>query len=214
MKIISKHKEYYDYVQGIYGIDELLTYDRRVEYLEKPREFDEEKPRTYYFAICGRKYLVIHYLDNFYHTIDELMVLHKLLKKNGISYDRNDGLVDNYHYDHRTYRRKKSNIETEVKRFYDEGNVETDYNKIHRHPVLVSNYHGTSNYGVYDHDWSIPYLTKFGFGSWIPAEEIYRDISYFIGWLNDNPEIPNNQTNKEKILSHGFDMKKSFRHRK
>lgn len=48
----------------------------------------------------------------------------------------------------------------------------------------------------------------------ISAEEIYQQISAFIGYLKDHPEIPNKQTDLEKVQSHGFDLKKSFRHRK
>jgi len=30
-------------------------------------------------------------------------------------------------------------------------------------------------------------------------------------WLSRNKDIPNKQTNEEKIESHGFDVKRSFR---
>ena len=35
MKIISKYKDYYDYLQGIWGMDEKLTLDR-TEYTTTP----------------------------------------------------------------------------------------------------------------------------------------------------------------------------------
>ena len=62
--------------------------------------------------------------------------------------------------------------------------------------------------------WAIPILSTFDFAKFIPAPEIYQKIVAFIGWTNDNPEIPNKQTDTEKIKSNGFDTKISFRHRK
>ena len=65
----------------------------------------------------------------------------------------------------------------------------------------------------------IPTLSNYGFASVISPEQMYQNIEYFISNLiNECPDlapIPKPpMTNKEKILSHGFDLKKSFRHRK
>jgi hypothetical protein len=57
MKILDKRKDYYDYLQGIYGIDELVVYDRRDSF-----PIDVSKPicdrgtycRDYYNANCDR----------------------------------------------------------------------------------------------------------------------------------------------------------------
>jgi hypothetical protein len=57
----------------------------------------------------------------------------------------------------------------------------------------------------------IPCLADFGFGGHIEAHEMYERIYAFLGWLKDNPAPPDNQTNKEKIVAHGFDAKRSFR---
>jgi hypothetical protein len=62
--------------------------------------------------------------------------------------------------------------------------------------------------------WRLPLLSDFKFGKYLAAEEIYKEIYTFISWLKDHPEIPNNQTDKEKILTHGFDLKDSFRNTK
>lgn len=45
MKIIDRYKDYYDYLSGIYGIDELVIFDRRENFvlqndsLEFPDEY-------------------------------------------------------------------------------------------------------------------------------------------------------------------------------
>jgi len=64
----------------------------------------------------------------------------------------------------------------------------------------------------------VPILGNLGIPSIISAEQIYQDLSYFMG--NIINEVPDLQpagkppmTDKERILSHGFDMKASFRHR-
>ena len=57
MKILDKKRDYYDYLQGIYGIDELVVYDRRNSF-----PIDVSKPicdrgtycRDYYNANCDR----------------------------------------------------------------------------------------------------------------------------------------------------------------
>jgi len=40
---------------------------------------------------------------------------------------------------------------------------------------------------------------------------MYQKVYAFLSWLKDNPELPNNQNDKEKIVSHGMDAKRSFR---
>lgn len=57
----------------------------------------------------------------------------------------------------------------------------------------------------------IPCLADFGFPSIISPNEMYEKIYAFLGWLKNNPEIPNNQTDVEKIIAHGFDKRTSFR---
>lgn len=76
-------------------------------------------------------------------------------------------------------------------------------NTEHRQPVLFCCGY-TGKVGV-------PVLKEFGFPAHIDAHEMYQKVYAFLSWLKDNPEPPNNQTNKEKIISHGHDPKRSFR---
>lgn len=64
-----------------------------------------------------------------------------------------------------------------------------------------------------------PHLAKLGLVEVYPDTKIYQDLSYFIGnLLHSSPDMMPDpkppMTNEEKIVSHGFDSKKSFRHRK
>lgn len=83
-------------------------------------------------------------------------------------------------------------------------NKPTKVNAEMRQPVLCSV------------DWAgkhyfIPCLADFGFAAKIEAHEMYEKIYAFLGWLKDNPAPPDNQTNKDKIVAHGFDARTSFR---
>ena len=79
----------------------------------------------------------------------------------------------------------------------------TKLNEKLRQPILCE----TS----WSNDPFIPCLADFGFGGQIEAHKMYEKIYAFLGWLKDNPAPPDNQTDKEKIVSHGFDKKTSFR---
>lgn len=57
----------------------------------------------------------------------------------------------------------------------------------------------------------IPCLQDFGFASYIDADDMYQRIYSFLSFLKDHPEIPNKRSDKEKIVSHGFDVQSSFR---
>jgi hypothetical protein len=82
----------------------------------------------------------------------------------------------------------------------------TNINEIERQPVLAVSY---SYKKLVSH--GLPILKNFGIPNLFNSREMYSKIYDFLGWLKDNPVPPNNQTNKEKIVAHGFDVKKSFR---
>lgn len=63
----------------------------------------------------------------------------------------------------------------------------------------------------------IPNLQELGIASVYSPEQLYQDLSYFIGnIMKDNPDInpPVIIEDIHKITGHGFDLKQSFRHRK
>lgn len=59
----------------------------------------------------------------------------------------------------------------------------------------------------------IPNLGKLGFASLIPAEQMYQNISMFMTSLRDNPDStpPVNVSDKDRLTQKGFDSKTSFR---
>jgi len=59
-----------------------------------------------------------------------------------------------------------------------------------------------------------PNLGNLGIASYIDAEIMYQNLSYFVGNLmHDSPDIspPVELSNRDRILKHGFDLKTSFR---
>lgn len=84
------------------------------------------------------------------------------------------------------------------------------------HPVFVID-------GVYKHrgiveiNGECPILDSLGLAPVYPAEQLYQDLAYFlVNKMQDSPDLAPGSpiTNQEKIVQHGFDLKQSFRHRK
>jgi len=191
MKIISKNKDYYDYVQGIYGIDEKLVLDRRSNspFLRKEDKLRSitESIKEVAFHIAGRRYQISYYMGKPYYTLSERKALYRHVR--AVENPKRIYMFEPY-------------FSTEL---YDKQNSISDENIKHRVPILIKEYNSiTTNF----------LLGDFGFAKIIPAETMFTNISLFLGYLVDHPAIKNNQTNMEKLLSHGFDKKKSFRHRK
>ena len=182
MKIISRHKDYYDKCIGYFGRDETRVYDRRISTSlipEKERMIGKYplcNSREYFdvihFHICGKIRIVLYTNNKFYFNNDEI-------KEVRVKYSI---------YNYADFSRNGSG---------------TDLNYKYQQPVLIRDYMGGKV--------GIPILSEFGFPSHIPAEEMYMDIYNYLGYLKDNPPIQNNQSNIEKVLSHGFDKKRSFR---
>lgn len=64
-------------------------------------------------------------------------------------------------------------------------------------------------------EYEVPNLGELGFASAIPAEQMYQELSYFVGnTMQFSPDTapPVEVSNSDKITQHGFDLKRSFRH--
>ena len=61
----------------------------------------------------------------------------------------------------------------------------------------------------------VPNLGELGFTALYSPEQLYQDLSYFMAnTINDSPDMtpPVAISDKDKLLQHGFDPKRSFRH--
>ena len=203
----SKYKDYYDFYTGIFGIDNNKIYNRRDvvklddEIHKHTWEHDECK---IIFAICNTQYTMYYFDGNLYHTPDELQELDIKLKEKSTS--RYGGLRMGFS----TYGLKR-NTDIYTKKYNMENGVPIGINIKKREPVLfsyMSNRYVSRNS---KHNWKVPLLESFEFYKILDPKELYIQISTFLGWLVDNPPLPDTQTNIGKIESHGFDKKRSFR---
>jgi len=181
MKIISKLKDYYDYYQGIFGIDTKKVLIRKDFILFEPTDWDYSinEYRIHLFAINNQIYSLVENKTGLHKLTIE--IIESISPKN--RYSRDSKLTE-----------LLSNPQTEI-------------NKERREPVVYG-YHFNNKI-----HWQTgsPILKSFLFNKVLTAKEVYIEVETFMGYLIDNPEIKNNQTNKEKIVSNGFDLKTSFR---
>lgn len=195
MKIISKIKDYYDYLQGIYGIDEKLILDRSDFIYETriPKENDLIR-----FYICG--YIVEGvFKDGYWRYGDELKKYHK---KNVF----NQNKYENYYFIECDKNRTLRFLKEPFKIVDDNKNP----NILLDSPILqqlhASNYNWHSEIEL--HNNYKPILREYNLSKVFSAETIWLMLYDF---LSRDKNIKNLQTDKEKIISFGFDIKTSFR---
>lgn len=209
MKIISKHKDYFDYYQGIFGMDESKVYVRGdVLQYNPPDEYSTLNPpkdeTVYDFYICGKQYRILEFRGTFYHTAEELEILDKRLQiiereKWGRRYSGSGIQFTNW--------RSKYDDDRYQKEYNATNGINTDLNIKHREPILINQKRGYHD----DKDVSVPLLSSFNFHKVLDAKTVYIEVETFLGWLVDNPPLPDTQTNIGKVESHGFDKTYSFR---
>ncbi len=187
MIIISKYKDYYDYLVGIYGRDEKLVLDRRDGFVSEDIPFHPQYiGNLFEFHICGKEYDIYVNSTGIYFG-ERLEELGKVRDYNG----KYVSIPTGYTYP------QYVNARIEV--------VSSDLNDKYNCPILVRK---DRRLGGFHEPQKFPRLSDFNFGSILSPEEIYIQLST---WLGREKTIPNNQTNVEKIESHGFDKKTSFR---
>ena len=199
MKIISKYKDYYDYLIGIYGVDEKIILDR-TEF----ESFEILESKIITFFICGKTFDAYFYLPE-----KRFIFGQELLDRFPRGKDR---------YFKWMSKRNKARENTYVsiydevyKRFYNAHPlIAKDSEKINEKlncPIIccissVYLYNGTRNYVKY------PKLSDLGIQKILPPQEIYLMLAE---WLAPKDNIEDKMTDKEKIVAAGFDLKTSFR---
>ena len=194
MHIISKYKDYYDYLTGIWGVDPKLILDRR-KYVLPPYEPSNKSKITFYIA---GKVIEGFYVDG------------KVYYGESLNQFKNEKITFSPLINER--RGKDIYIDSKNLRFggdwfsltpYEDINK---YNDIENCPILMKSFSFGEKYYTY------PILNDWNIASIIPPEEMFTMIS---NWLsNKNTEAENrvdNRTDVEKLLSKGFDKKCSFR---
>lgn len=198
MKIISKYKDYYDYLSGIYGVDEKIILNRT--------NFDIPiYSGVIRFYICGK------YLDGYFDPIENRFYFgEELIAK----YPREEKKYSKW------YRRFLKNEDTFGTRyvyipkpekpkfastfFVAEPDLTHDKNNINeKHGCAIMCSGNLLNEFI-----RFPKLIDTGIQKVLAPHDIYMMLSE---WLAPKDNIIDNRTNEEKILSAGFDKKISFR---
>ena len=197
MLIISKKKDYYDYLQGIYGVDDKLVLDRRTA--------------SNFSKSCIYNKITL-YIGGF---------LIEGLYSNGKCYygkDLESFNKDVKYWDYQHGRTKENSyciiINNNESFFYKK--PELDKNKINEKfgkAILIESWGGDIK-GENKYYYSYPKLLDLNIQSLFTPQEMWIMLSSWLSSQIKDP-IPNPpQTNKEKILAHGFDLKHSFRNTK
>jgi len=226
MKLISNFKDYYDFLIGKYGIDDNIVFNRTIfkgnvdfyvecdslpnivhVYPNDNKNYYSKLIDFYCLVICGKMYLLIQYPD------ESLKLISEFDFENENIY--HEVAIDIIGY--KNFRKKKKITEKDLQK-----EVIGKYNKnligIHKEiksPIfIITRAVGRTTSPITISERS-PILRDIkGIPSLIPAEDLYKDIIYFIGnVINNNPDEGkiNNISNRDKIIKGGFDPITSFR---
>lgn len=232
MKIISKFKDYYDVLSGVYGSDPKIRLDRA-----------QELPREVVQRVAGGDMLQVIKIDHYYETrwskdsiegycyrnktnIDILVVCGKMYYVESgqgsyalVSQEAQDLLCKEKTYNWKTRISRKLGVEDFMGR--SASYIDEVSKKVGSPIFIIKDIQGAKS--QYDYtftiDEKVPNLSQIkGFPKLYDANQLYQDVSYWVAnILNASPDVqpPGNPelTSKEKVLIHGFDAKKSFRHR-
>lgn len=210
MRILDNKKDYYDYLTGIYGIDNHITFDRRNSYVFKEfcdgHDFfiktkcssDTHKTLSFNWVSVNNRYKYIKDLFGKIHfIIIEIGKTHYLFK------------IERYIDDNDILQIEPSLI------WKKENQLKKSNGVISVIPVHVSGLFVNDSYSIsqwfIDKRIDLPIFNNTWVPSFIPADDIYKDIYDFI-ISEKEPKIVDNRTDVQKLESKGFDKKTSFRH--
>lgn len=221
MKIISKWTDYYDYVASMYGGgDPKIIYDRRVFdqeqsflYLEKPHRFDPEthqSPRRY------RYFFHEDWAVKFCSVNAKLYVLARDTTRDTNTYEvvldpAHPSFIQNHQVASRQRRWYSFTNDNEQIKKLTSPKYDEYFLKISREINRPAFVFADGNNVEMRH----PNLGELGFGKYITPEQMYQDISYFVGnLLHLSPDLapPVQLSDKDRLAQHGFDPKRGFRH--
>lgn len=195
MKILSKYKDYYDYITGIWGEDPKLILDRR-NGNPKPlgEKYDFEKDQSYKITliICGKMIEGYRFQNKIYYGQDLIQ----------FKTDENDkwGGIDYPCVTIRENRRRYSKNDYYALEPVD-GYINT--NKKYNCPILIEHNNTYSKF---------PKLEELNLGSFIRAEEIYIWIQEYLSkQLDESLEQIPFLTDIQKLENKGFNKTTSFR---
>lgn len=201
MKIIDSKKDYYDYVSGIYGIDDKVVFDRRgSKVLEKrilksinesPAKDDFDFVGEFYVKIGDWVYRFDRDEESWSWSMPDKMIFGNLFGRTVLS---NPVKYESFPY-------KEKLPDDVISVFCKHFKIRTNANK---------KFYGYLSYQR-SSEISNPLLNNFEFiKKYISPEDAWQKIYDFISSRNEKPII-DNRSDAEHLESAGFDKKTSFR---
>jgi hypothetical protein len=184
MKLVSKYKDYWDYLQGIYGVDEKVVFER-------DSIFKDYSPDTlYYFHILNKTYCGLFTKDGWIHDFDELDKYYKDNSSNRLFYSQSRQLAL-YLYGEISWWKKNKLL-----KIYPETLLNIENNC----PILVARNNNINKF---------PLLKDTFIPSILPAHDIYVGL---VDWFSyKEPVVETKPEDMIRFESKGFDKKDSFR---
>ena len=226
MKIKSNYKDYYDHVAHTYGggdpkfvyarvpiaadrcsvhITDDQARDLNMFRLWRRELLDQHTYGSKYIVIAGKRYLVVRK----WRTNEIMPLEYRLFTEKNFpqEYEHNRKLRYSW--------RRVDDYSSEIGGEYP---ILTQIALSFNAPVYSIDQIRRGSRGVeVVVDQNIPVLANYDIPTIISAEQLYQDLSYYVAnTMHPSPDliVNDNQSDKEKILGHGFDVKQSFRHRK
>lgn len=199
MRIIDKQKDFYDYLVGEYGIDPLYTYVRTspnpnndylikgtLEYFNSNKKLMYDIPKQRF----PRYTLDDLCFKKFYGILIHLEVI--------IGFHRFIFSCNRYI--------ENDKIHKEIKWVEDTNKFE----RKSQAPIYISYPDRYNIVGNAKHVLENPILQAYGLASYFDPHDVWRWIVEYLASLKEVEAKP--LSDKEKVVSHGFDLKTSFRH--
>lgn len=195
MKIISKYKDYYDYLQGVYGVDEKLVLDRRLS--EHPAAYSNGVHRF----VIGNTLVDSLYIDGVWYCGEADMI-----KIGGERYEQVNPKDGTKLLSYRVnYKDLFGKIVTNSVCVTPYGRIGNPINNSGHAIYLISKSFGKEKYFY-------PRLEQYGIQKVLKPHDIWVELSNWLGMelTKKEPQQPVGD-DKVRILSAGFDLKTSFR---
>lgn len=226
MNIISKYKEYYDYIQSFYGIDKDIILDRRKTWegsyvTDGGSWFLRSKNHHchyYVIEIGTNQYVIkvtyktnencnvndnIYRPDNYMFILDKVELIHTFISEKQLIDIQINGKSDEWFYSHYNRQRKEditTNSPTNVYGIDDDIFKFVKGDKIRLNDIVYYSYRMNND----------EYVKLDKVAGLIPAQEAYDAIYNFL--INKKePNVVDSRTDVQKLEGAGFDKKTSFR---
>lgn len=199
MKIVSKYKEYYDYLQGVYVIDDKLVLDR-TSYYKLPYPLSNDKSTIH----IGEVVVEVYWKKDVPY-IGEEIEKYSIVNKNSFGvYSSLHGMYNNTsHKDYYFIPNGRYSFIRVLKQPLDLKDKSPTWKE--DCPILLETYQGFKKF---------PLLKEYNISKKLSAEAIWMLLTQWLSKQIGKKEKVPEMSDKSKILAAGFDLKTSFKKEK